>query len=136
MKKQYIIIFIFLIHSILIFGQSSNFKHFTTDNGLLDNKIYGITQDNHGNLWVATAKGLMVFNQAFQSFKHIDLTYINPQPELTSALKFLSDGRLFVGTKSGFYIFNPNNLKDENITPNLQITSLCYNSITHYISNQ
>ena len=39
-------------------AQDALFDQFTTKDGLLSNKVYDITQDNLGNLWFATSKGV------------------------------------------------------------------------------
>ncbi len=50
-------------------------KVFTTNNGLANNTVKGIVEDNHGMLWIATDNGLSIFNpktEAFCSFSKDD----------------------------------------------------------------
>ena len=50
-------------------------KSYTTNNGLANNTVKGIVEDNQGMLWIATDNGLSIFNpktEAFCSFSRED----------------------------------------------------------------
>ena len=50
-------------------------KSYTTNNGLANNIVKGIVEDNQGMLWIATDNGLSIFNpktEAFCSFSRED----------------------------------------------------------------
>ena len=54
------------------------FNLFTTDDGLPSNTIYGITQDNSGNIVLGTDNGLSIFNgNEFKNFNVQD-GLVNP----------------------------------------------------------
>ena len=62
MKKQFLLyVFIFSAFYSKAQTQYKSF-HFTTDDGLPSNIIYGITQDNKGNIVLGTDNGLSIFN--------------------------------------------------------------------------
>jgi len=42
--------------------KAETFKHYTTENGLPNNVIYGVQHDAHGQLWMSTNFGLCRFN--------------------------------------------------------------------------
>ena len=56
--------------------------HYTQQDGLSDNKISSITQDNKGNIWLGTASGICIFNG--QKFSHLNLP---PYDTITDWLK-------------------------------------------------
>lgn len=40
-----------------------SFEYFTTNNGLSDNQIRSIQEDEHGKIWIGTAKGVSVYDK-------------------------------------------------------------------------
>ena len=48
------------------------FKHFTGENGLISDKIYGILDDNQDNLWLSTPKGLIKYDRKKEIFINFD----------------------------------------------------------------
>src|SRR5205085_8464437 len=45
---------------------------FSIKDGLPNNVIYGILNDNDGNLWMSTNKGLSCFNEKKRTFRNFD----------------------------------------------------------------
>ena len=45
-------------------------KSFTTNNGLANNTVKGIVEDNQGMLWIATDNGLSIFNPKTETFSN------------------------------------------------------------------
>lgn len=60
--KKLILSTIFLFSLLFAEGKSLVFKNFTTNDGLASNKVYDITQDEKNNIWLATEKGISVFD--------------------------------------------------------------------------
>ncbi len=58
------------------FDRSTNrFIHFSEKNGLPSNNIRSILEDDHGNLWLNTTKGISKFNPETNKFKNYDVSY-------------------------------------------------------------
>ncbi|MCP4728293.1 MAG: hypothetical protein GY863_24870, partial [bacterium] len=51
------------------------FRHYTTVDGLPDNVIYGILEDEEQNLWLSTNVGLSRFSTSDETFINFDLKY-------------------------------------------------------------
>src|SRR5215470_11364765 len=70
------LICIFIIVHLSLSGQSideKEFLHFSTRNGLSDNYVTGIQQDNMGYTWISTHRGLNRFDgNIFKQFLHSD----------------------------------------------------------------
>ena len=77
-------------------------KSFTTSNGLANNTVKGIVEDNQGMLWIATDNGLSVFNpdtETFTSFYKND-GLLSAQFYFNGAIRN-AKGKIFLGTDGG-----------------------------------
>jgi hypothetical protein len=108
----------------LYHSSTDSFSHFTQTNGLANDDIRGMAEDNKGRLWIATKKGLSCFSIPEQNFTNYFESQGLPDNELTGAATTLNDGRLAFGTKNGFTIFHPDSLEANNYIPQVWITEL------------
>ncbi len=79
-----------------------NVRSFTTNNGLANNCVKGIVEDNNGMLWIATDNGLSVFNpktETFSSFFKED-GLLSAQFYFNGAYRTPS-GKIYLGTDRG-----------------------------------
>ena len=77
-------------------------KSFTTNQGLANNTVKGIVEDNQGMLWIATDNGLSVFNpktETFTSFYKND-GLLSAQFYFNGAIRN-AKGEIFLGTDGG-----------------------------------
>ena len=77
-------------------------KSFTTNNGLANNTVKGIVEDNQGMLWIATDNGLSIFNPKTETFSN----YSRKDGLLSSQFYFNgairdAKGKIFLGTDEG-----------------------------------
>ncbi len=91
--------------------EDNSFLHFTTSNGLADNDIRGITEDDAGRLWISTAHGLSLFDKTKDTFANFYIKNGLPDDEFTRAVCHLSDNRLLFGTEHGLVIVHPWNIR-------------------------
>lgn len=102
---------------------TSDFKRFSTEDGLQNDFTYAILEDDHHNLWVSTNSGLSRFNRksaAFTNFTEEDgLQEDEFKPH--SALKS-STGELFFGGVNGFNKFYPSQIMVGKSTAPLLLT--------------
>ena len=94
------------------------FKRFTEKEGLANNVVKGILEDNYGNLWISSNKGLSRFNYKTEKFKNYDVNdglQSNEFSEL-ACFKRSNDEMLFGGV-NGFNAFYPSQIKDNLIQP-------------------
>ena len=91
--------------------------HFTTQDGLPDNVIYGILVDEQNTLWMSTNRGISNFNPDDNSFRNYGLEDGLIQLEFNgAAFAKGAGGILYFGHNDGITAFNPENL-DINTTP-------------------
>ena len=98
---------------------------YTTKDGLPNNVVYGILNDDDGNLWMSTNKGLSCFNpskQSFQNFDHKDGLQSNEFNR--GAYTRTKDGWLFFGGVNGFNYFSPREILKNTTAPRIVITGM------------
>ncbi|MFP5041718.1 two-component regulator propeller domain-containing protein [Parasediminibacterium sp. JCM 36343] len=107
------------------------FQHFTIENGLPDNAVLNILEDNKHSFWISTPKGISNIAVAENSGKDgaIDISCRNydesdglqgTQFNENAALK-TKKGELIFGGANGFNVFQP-----ESIVPNKQIPNIVF----------
>ena len=70
MQKIIILSILFLLHNSIAFSQYS-FKTIDMSNGLAENTVRSISQDEHGFMWIATQNGLCRYDgMQFYTFRH------------------------------------------------------------------
>ena len=98
---------------------------FNTDNGLIDDTIYGITEDEHHNIWMSSNRGLIRINRAeILKFAQEEITFIHSSfydetdgmisrqgsrrghPSLITS----SAGLLFCATNKGISVIDPGSI--------------------------
>ena len=108
-SKTYLLIFIYItitINSISVLGNNDYlFKHYNTDNGLSQNTVRSIFQDNFGFMWFGTKDGLNRFDGSnFKLFK------LSTEGELSDNVfhRILQDknDNIWVSTEDGVYIYD------------------------------
>lgn len=101
------------------------FKVYTMHEGLCNNAVYSITEDNGGEIWLTTDNGISrcdLKKNVFESFSGNTGLVFNSFSEAT-AIK-LSDGRLVFGGYMGFVTVSPLQLGTTPHKGNLVLTSL------------
>lgn len=91
------------------------FEHFTIENGLPDNVIYGILADDAGNLWMSTNQGLSRFRPDTGTFLNFDISNGLQDNEFNSLAYFKGkNGVLFFGGVNGLNAFSPKEVRENN----------------------
>ncbi len=103
---------------------------YTIKDGLPDNLIAGILEDDSGQLWISTANGLSLFRNPSHKqseapdFKNYDLKDGMQGYEFyTNAFFKNAAGELFFGGWRGLNIFHPDSIRDNSFLPPVVITS-------------
>ncbi|NIJ45944.1 signal transduction histidine kinase/ligand-binding sensor domain-containing protein/DNA-binding response OmpR family regulator [Wenyingzhuangia heitensis] len=105
--------------------EHAKFKSYTDDDGLPNNVIKGILEDDSGNLWLSSNMGLTKFNpeqSTFKNYNTYDGLQSNEFQELACYKK--EDGEMFFGGINGFNSFYPENIKDNPHAPQTLITKI------------
>ncbi len=103
--------------------ETETFTHYTESDGLSNNSVMSILEDNSGKLWISTQNGLSKFdpvNNTFENFFSQDGLQDN---EFTVASLKLKNKDLMFGGKNGLNIFNPESIRKNEIAPNISISN-------------
>ncbi len=117
-----------------------SFHHFETSSGLPGNFIFGLEEDNKGNIWISTFKGMArlnndVFTELIKNnsdlstykndpfnplFKTFDESNGIAGNEFNQGAYFKSDdGTIFFGGMTGLTLFHPDSVKSSDFEPNV-----------------
>ncbi len=117
--------------------QKDIFSHYVESNGLVDNNIKGILEDNTGSLWISTKNGLSKFNPKTESFDNFFEKDGLQNNEFTEAFYKRKDNSLMFGGKNGFNVFKPVSIKRNLKVPEVVITKfLIFEQETDYVFPQ
>jgi len=93
---------------------AENFKRFTVENGLPDNILCRIEEDNSNNLWISSFSGLVKFNKNnfSTSIYRTKDGLANTEFNRISSFKD-EDGMIYFGGQNGIDVFDPGKMNDD-----------------------
>jgi len=104
---------------------SGTFTRYSESDGLPNNVIYGILNDEKNNLWLSTNRGLSKCKPELNKYKNYDVHDGLQSNEFNrNAYCRDSSGRLYFGGVSGINSFYPSEISDNNIIPTVVITGI------------
>ncbi len=100
------------------------FAHYTLNEGLVNEYIYGILVDNSGNIWFSTNQGISKLDPLTNEIKNYDVNDGLQSNEFNSNVCFKTgNGEFFFGGVHGLNSFYPENIIDNPVIPPLVVTS-------------
>ena len=104
-------------------------KKLTTSDGLPSNLIQSLENDNLGNLWVGTNRGLAKFNQDYKATNY-DINDGIQDYEFSEHASYSDpNGLLYFGGIKGISEFDPNKINNTNYTEPVNIRDIIINGI-------
>ncbi|APZ45576.1 hybrid sensor histidine kinase/response regulator [Polaribacter reichenbachii] len=105
-------------------NSKAQFKTYRKQDGLPNNVVKGILEDNQNNLWISTNKGLSRFNPEKETFMNYDVNDGLQDDEFQELARTkLKNGNLVFGGVNGFNIFNPNDVTNNSFEPETIVTN-------------
>ncbi|MEM1356882.1 MAG: two-component regulator propeller domain-containing protein, partial [Bacteroidota bacterium] len=108
----------------------ASFRAYGSTDGLLNDVIHAIEEDNQGYLWISTNRGLVHFNpDATTGSPKVIQTYSKANGLPHNSFIFRSSarsqaGRLYFGSTEGIGVFHPDSLQFNPHPPRLRFTQL------------
>ena len=102
---------------------TERFYAYREKDGLANDAIYGILEDEQGYLWLSSNHGLSKFNPATETFKHYDVLDGLQSNEFNAVYHKSRHGEFFFGGINGFNAFYPERVKDNAYIPPIVITN-------------
>ena len=104
--------------------KEERFINFNEKDGLPNDVVYGILEDDEGNLWLSTNKGISRFNPQDETFRNYDINDGLQSDEFNSGAYHKNKyGEMFFGGINGFNAFFPGNVKANLHIPSVVITN-------------
>lgn len=105
--------------------ESDTFTRFTEKNGLPNDVIYGILEDEDENLWLSTNFGLSRFNIATQKFRNYTANDGLQSNEFNqNAFAKSRNGFMYFGGINGFNVFKPSEIRNDPLAPPVVLTGI------------
>ncbi len=104
--------------------ETNTFQHYTEKDGLPNNVIYGILEDDFGQLWLSTNFGLSRFNPQEETFRNYTVSDGLQSNEFNiGAYAKGIDGKMYFGGINGLNAFFPSEVKDNTYAPPVILTA-------------
>ena len=101
----------------------------TKENGLSGNNVFGILEDGKGNMWFSTENGITRYSPGEKSFKNFSTEDgLQGKQFIPGAAFATQTGEFMFGGPNGFNLFNPENLSENPLQPDVFITNLEINN--------
>ncbi|MBN2007762.1 response regulator [candidate division KSB1 bacterium] len=115
--------------------KDSSFTRYLQEDGLPNNTIRAICEDDHGNLWISTNNGISKFQDAVDRPKApvfinygVDDGLQGNEFNRRASCKG-RDGRIYFGGNNGFNVFHPDSIRDNTLIPNAVLTNFLINNL-------
>ena len=108
----------------LLDSRRSLVAHFTQENGLPNNVVYGILEDAGGNYWMSTNKGIAMYSLGTKTFRNYDVTDGLQSNEFNRGAFWQGrDGMMYFGGVNGFNAFHPDSIRGNPYRPPVVFTA-------------
>lgn len=107
--------------------KTNTWNSYNTGDGLVNNVLYNILKDKHGNLWMSSDHGISMFNPREETFRNFGLSDGLLIDEFNADAAYLApDGEMIFGGVGGIVRFYPDSIIDRNedYKPHLLITDM------------
>lgn len=112
-----------------ISGEPVEVKGYYKKDGLRDEAIYGILEDDNEQLWLSTDMGIGHFDPVKETFDFYDVNNgILSNNFRQSAYLKTKNGTMLMGGVGGLTVFNPSQINKNKITPKILISRLKINN--------
>lgn len=104
-------------------SENLKFEVFTRENGLANDIVLSIVEDDNNQLWVSTENGLSRLDLATNEFRNYDSYDGLPRSGFSEGACFKSKtGELYFGCTKGYLFFNPKKIEQKKYHSNLVFT--------------
>lgn len=105
------------------------FEYLNTKNGLPNDVIYSVLNDEEGNLWMSSNRGVIRYTPETGIIRNFTADDGMQSNEFnTYAFGKSPNGELLFGGINGLNVFHPNDLRDNPVAPKVSITGLEINN--------
>jgi signal transduction histidine kinase/ligand-binding sensor domain-containing protein len=110
--------------------KTEEYVQYSEENGMLDNAVYSIQEDNDGNIWCSSKRGFSRLNPETKKITHFSKYNKDLNGYKDPRLFTNQNNKFFNNVQNGMMIFNPSDLQPNPIPPSVVIESLQYEKNT------
>ena len=105
---------------------TDRFKYYTEKNGMTNDVVYNIQEDNDGFLWLSTNSGIIRFDPNEEHFNTFGIKDGLQGEEYNAHAGYRSEktGRILFGGMNGLNQFDPSTIKVDTFIPDIILTNL------------
>ncbi len=104
--------------------ETDSFSYYTVKDGLPDDTIYGILEDDDGNLWMSSNNGISRFNPEKKTFRNFTKEDGLQSNEFNGGSYYESpSGIMYFGGINGFNAFHPDRIRENTHVPPIVLTA-------------
>lgn len=116
--------------------KTETFTNYSEANGLRNNSVYGIIQDDNNNLWLSTNIGISKLYSDRKKIKNYDLPIQLQSLEFNEdAFLKASNGNFYFGGINGINFFKPEEVISNNTPPKAKVNEMIVDGINYNIQN-
>lgn len=105
-------------------AESLNVSHLNTTNGLINDVVYAILEDDTGNIWFSTDHGISRYNLEDDTFENFDQSNnLSTDAFDENSCSIAHDGNLLFGTNDGLLLVRPALIKKDDFQPTVALTN-------------
>ncbi|MEZ4924880.1 MAG: response regulator [Saprospiraceae bacterium] len=109
--------------------RTGNLSYHNTQNGFPDDVIYGVLNDNSGQIWISTNKGLVRLDPKTGYMRQYTVDDGLPTIEFNGkAFAKKTNGTMLFGCLEGLVVFDPDHIKNNPVAPQVRLTGLEINN--------
>jgi ligand-binding sensor domain-containing protein/GGDEF domain-containing protein len=102
-----------------------SFSHLNVKDGMNSRAVYGIIQDDSGDIWFSSNKGISRFSPKHKAFKHFDKSHGLIDVEYNHGTVFKDiNNKLYFGSAKSFISVNPKNVSNNKLAPKVRLTNI------------
>ncbi|MDZ7607174.1 MAG: two-component regulator propeller domain-containing protein [Cyclobacteriaceae bacterium] len=106
------------------YTDSLTFEHINIDDGLINDIVYGIVEDQRGKIWFSTDHGISAYNPSDKTFENFDQSNnLNTDAFNENTCAVTADGQLLFGSNDGLLVVEPGKIKGTNYQPYVALTN-------------
>ncbi|HYF71019.1 MAG TPA: two-component regulator propeller domain-containing protein [Ohtaekwangia sp.] len=114
--------------------RDSSFRHYTVEDGLPNNFVKAITEDDEGNIWLSTNNSITMLRRGTAlpqdpEFKSFPVPGMPGSEFVSRAVSRNREGHLYFGSTNGYFVFDPSDIKSNPAIPKIVFTDLRVNNI-------
>ncbi len=108
----------------LLMDSIPSLKRYGLSEGLVNNTIHGIVEDEENNIWVSTTQGIALLNPTTGNISSYSIRDGLHNNEFADGAYYYDNGTVFFGGVNGLTYFNPENINFRNYNPEISLSRL------------